>query len=596
MALYTKKVAARDPHDVNVDSMSKPISRSLISSNLGTHSAQKLRSLITDTNDQRDGHLDANQTSKTDQDGRAESALELLKSLARADEDPDRFTQACLDWSRLSQDATSIPEFQSVLSMISMPAQDVPNQPVKKGDFSSNEAFVFTLDENGAVLSIPRDLSEFLGLKSGDVIEHVALQADDTKADQLGRMVELQDRFDLNRRIKIWPQIEDGLITGYTARAVLSSMSARLRDHLKQEFELTSSEIEILQLIFLRLNLEQVADMRRIKLSTVRTHVSRIISKLNCRSLVEAVSTTLELSHALNNDLPPLDIKPELNENRVRYLVLPTAGKRVEYRRYGLTSGHPVIVLHSLEYGYFPSPEMIGAASQRGLNLIFPVRPGFGGTSRAESATDAARILLEFVRALELTEVSVVGLSTAAPLALQMSADRQRVGKTTLVNYGLNVTDKLKNIQPSWIRGMLRMSLNSPSSFAFGVRTLTTIIRTFGGLRFYRRLYASQASDLDFLERHHALFELTSNYLVRAHNQSIRHDIIAAFLNNRDLESSFGDDRDILVANSSDQHGVAADEARTDAARLGVRFEEAPFPGRNWLFQDPDYFFDLIAR
>ena len=54
----------------------------------------------------------------------------------------------------------------------------------------------------------------------------------------------------------------------------------------------------------------------------------------------------------------------------------------------------------------------------------------------------------------------------AAPLALQMSADRQLVQRTVLVNYGLNVTDKLKNIQPRWIRGMVRMTLNSPSSFA----------------------------------------------------------------------------------------------------------------------------------
>lgn len=538
--------------------------------------------------------MGSDQISKSETDRRAESALELLKSLARADEDPDRFTQACLDWSRLSDDATSIPEFQSVLSMISAPTSSAFAQPPDETGFSSERSNVFTLTSNGVVASIPRNLADFLDLKSGHSIDQLVMPSDVGRVSLEEQLIELTDRFDLKRHVKVWPQLEDGQVAGYTARVVLSSMPAQLREHLKQVYELTSTEIEILQLVFLRLNLEQVADMRGIKLSTVRTHVSRIISKLNCNSLVEVVSTTLELSHALARQHPPVDVELDASEDKVRHLTLPTPGISVEYRRYGPTNGRPVILLHSLEYGYMPSSEMIRAASDRGLNLILPVRPGFGATSRAKSTTEAAQILLEFIRTMELASVTLVGISTAAPLALQMSADRQKVSRTVLVNYGLNVADKLKNIQPSWIRGMLRMSLNSPSSFAFGLRTMTTIIRSFGGLRFYKRLYANQASDNAYLAEHPSQFEAMSHYLVRANSQSIRHDIVSAFLNNRALESSFGDDRDILVANSSDQHGVAADEARIDAERLGVQFDEVPYPGRNWIFQQPDYFFDLI--
>lgn len=533
-------------------------------------------------------------TSHLEQDKRAESALELLKSLARANEDPDRFTQACLDWSRLSQDATSIPEFQSVLAMMSTPASDALGPASQQDERIGDELHVFSLDANGAVASIPRELSEFLGLRTGDTIQDLTLPSDKLAGPHQECLVELTDRFNLTRRAKVWPRMEDGIVAGYTARVVLSTMSPRLRTHLKEQFGLTLSELEILQLTFMRLNLEQVAEMRGIKISTVRTHVSRIISKLGCRSLVEVVSTTLELSHALSDELPPADIKPGVNENRVRQLLLPSPGKTIEYRRYGPTSGRPVIMLHSLEYGYIPSPAMVRVASERNLNLIFPIRPGFGDTSRAGSSEESVQLLLEFIRTLALTEVTMVGLSTAAPLALQMSADRQLIQRTVLVNYGLNVTDKLKNIQPRWIRGLVRMSLNSPSSFAVLRRSLTTIIRTFGGLRFYHRLYANQASDQAYLDQNQSLFEISSNYLVRAHSQAFRHDIVAAFLNNRALESSFADNRDILVANASDQHGVAADEARADAQRLGVRFDEAPYPGRNWMFQHPDYFFDLI--
>lgn len=539
--------------------------------------------------------MSADKITSNDAESRAESALELLKSLARANEDPDRFTQACLDWSRLSDGATSIPEFQSVLSMMSGPSDGTPDEAPGDSNITTDRSTVFALRPDGTVSTIPRSLADFLNLKSGDTIAELASNSDRATDPSAERLITLHDRFGLIRQVKVWPQSNEGKVTGYTARVILSSMSPRLRHHLKHEYELTSSEIEILQLVFLRLNLEQVADMRGIKLSTVRTHVSRILGKLNCHSLTEVVSTTLELSHALAQQRPPLDIEPDATENRVRHLALATPGVSVEYRRYGPTDGHPVVLLHSLEYGYIPSPEMIRAASERGLHLIVPIRPGFGATSRAESIEEAARSLLEFLHIMQLNDVTLVGVSTAAPLALQMSADRQKIRRTVLVNYGLNVADKLKSIQPSWIRGMLRMSLNSPSSFAFGLRTLTTIIRTFGGLRFYKRLYASQASDQDFLENNPALFEAMSHYLVRANSQSIRHDIASAFLNNQDLESSFQDDRDILVANSSDQHGVAADEARRDAERLGVRFDEAPYPGRNWLFQHPDYFFSLIT-
>ena len=538
--------------------------------------------------------MDADQTPKLEAENRAESALELLKSLARADEDPDRFTQACLDWSRLSDDATSLPEFQSVLSMISSPKGSALSQNQDERELTTDKSLVFTIDPNAFVASIPRPLTDFLNLKSGDSVAQLILSPDGRRTDAADQLIEISDRFGLKRNVRIWPQLEDGLVIGYTARVVVSTMSARLRDHLREVHELTSSELEILQLVFLRLNLEQVAEMRGIKISTVRTHVSRIIGKLNCNSLVEVLSTTLELSRALAHQLPPLDVELAANENKVRHIALPTSGASVEYRRYGRIDGRPIIVLHSLEYGYIPSSDMVRVAGERGLHLIFPVRPGFGSTSRADSTDEASQTLSAFLRALELSDVTLVGLSTAAPLALQLSTDRQRVARTVLVNYGLNVADKLKNIQPRWIRGMLRMSLNSPSSFAFGLRTLTTIIRSFGGLRFYKRLYASQMSDQDYLEKNPALFEAASNYLVRAHSQSIRHDIVSAFLTNRSLESSFEDDRSILVANSADPHGVAADEARLDAERLGVRFDEAPYPGRNWLFQHPDYFFDLI--
>jgi pimeloyl-ACP methyl ester carboxylesterase len=263
----------------------------------------------------------------------------------------------------------------------------------------------------------------------------------------------------------------------------------------------------------------------------------------------------------------------------------------MEYRRYGSASGHPVIVLHSIEYGYMPSQRMIEAARARHLNLIFPVRPGFGDTSATDTLTEAADLITEFIRILKLEDVTLIGLSTAAPLALLIQDRNARIGQTLLVNYGLNVQDKLKGIQPAWIRGLLRMALSSSTSFNFGVRTLRSMLRTFGGKRFYRMLYRAQSSDADYVESHLGQFAAMAGYIANADRTNSRLDLQSAFLPNPDLETLLARAGTVRVINSAQQHGVGPEESKADAERLGVEFRHIDHAGRNWMFQHPETLF-----
>ena len=371
----------------------------------------------------------------------------------------------------------------------------------------------------------------------------------------------------------------------------LSRLGRDVRAHLADNFALTQSEIEILELVLRRHSLEQIAEIRGGKLNTVRTHVSRLIQKLDCHSLVEAVSTTVEISNALKLRTVPEPRQPNEDENTARRIALERPNKCVEYRRYGSSSGHPVIVLHSTEYGYVPSQRMIEAARARHLNLIFPVRPGFGDTTAAPTLQEAADLMAEFIRVLRLEDVTLVGLSLAAPLALLIQDRNARVGQTLLVNYGLNVSDKLKGIQPNWIRGLLRMALNSAASFAFGVTTLTSMIRTFGGKRFYRMLYRSQSSDLTYVETYPEAFSTMADYIARSDRTNARLDIQSAFLPNPDLDKLLARAGSVMVLNGAQQHGVGVEESKADAERLGVEFRQIDHPGRNWMFQHPDALF-----
>ncbi|MEM7327465.1 MAG: helix-turn-helix transcriptional regulator [Pseudomonadota bacterium] len=535
--------------------------------------------------------MDQKQDTVQVEDPRAEAALELLRSLASAGDDPDQFAQACLDWSRLSEDATSIPDFLSVLSLLSeaqphpsgTPAQ-ILGDPVEPDE-------VFSIDLNGVIARIPKRMSNLFGLNEGDQVHMNLTRKSLDHASHETSLAELKDRFGIKRQIKIFPVLHEQTVSGFIAHAVMTRLTPEVRLYLREHYALTLSEIEILQLVMQRHTLEQIAEIRGGKLNTVRTHVARINGKLECHSLVETISTTMEISNALKLRSPFRPELPDTDENITRTISLQTPETCVEYRRYGSSSGHPVIVLHSVEYGFMPSQTMIEAARARHLNLIFPLRPGFGETTPTETLHDAANRMIEFIRVLKLEDVTLVGLSTAAPMALLIQDRNARIGRTLLVNYGLNVADKLKNIQPRWIRGLLRMALNSPTSFAFGVRTLNSMLRTFGGHRFYRMLYRSQSSDMDYVEANLDQFSAMATYIAEAHRTNARLDIQSAFLPNPDLESLLSRAGSIRVLNGVEQHGVGPEESRLDAARLGIDFRSIEHPGRNWMFQHPEALF-----
>lgn len=535
--------------------------------------------------------MDTKQNSDVASEQRAEAAFELLRSLAKAGDDPDQFAQACLDWSRLSEDATRMPDFLSVLALLSDRVPRTSDETSQSLTDEIDPTEIFSIAPTGEIARISNGLSDRFSLNEGD---HIDLGASVTSAGQSqlnASVIELTDRFGIKRQIKVCPVMHEHGVSGFIAYLVLTKISAPVRAHLQEHYGLTQSEIEILQLVMQRHSLEQIADIRGGKLNTVRTHVARLNNKMQSRSLVETVSTTMEIANAVELRSPPAQQLPDMDESAARRISLETPGACVEYRRYGSSSGHAVIVLHSIEYGYMPSQQMIEAARARHLNLIFPIRPGFGDTVAAATLQESADLIAEFIRVLKLEDVTLIGLSMSAPLALMVQDRNARVGQTLLVNYSLNVQDKLSGIQPSWIRGLLRMALGSPAGFNFGTRTLRSMLRTFGGKRFYQLLYRSQKADSEYVEANLDQFATMAAYIAAADRTNARLDLQSAFLPNPDLESLLSRAGSVRVINSADQHGVGPEDCKADAERLGVEFRQVEHSGRNWMFQHPESLF-----
>lgn len=530
------------------------------------------------------------------EESRAEAALVLLQSLARAGEDPESFAQACRDWAVLSDNVEALPEFESVLSILTPAA----NEPEANSSRLQSDAIAttdsFTLDANGRVSNITKDVSVQFELQIGDVLHPSIELTSEAGAAPSDLLVERPDRFGISRQIKLYPKLTDGVAVGYTGRVFLFRLSSAVRAHLMSHFGLTGSETEILELLLRRHRLDQIAELRGIKLNTVRTHVARLNNKLGSHSLPETLSMAVELSQALSLRAEQPHVLITEDENASRLISLPNDDQSVEYRRYGPANGHPVMILHSLEYGYLPSQDMIAAARRAGINLIFPLRPGFGDTTTTGSIKESAKLLTDFIRVLDLRDMTLVGQSTSAPLALEVQTLSSRISKTVLINYGLDVSDKLSVIQPKWLSGLLRMGLSSQAGFSFGARSLRSISETFGGTRFYRMMYRNQASDLSFFEANMNLFEIFSDYLYGADLTQTRLDLESAFLENSRAVDLLSSVRPLVVMNSSDQQGVGPEASEASAERLGLDFRSVAHPGRNWIFQFPETLFNEVLR
>lgn len=531
---------------------------------------------------------------RTAPDYGAEAALELLKSLAVAGNDTEKFTQACSDWARLSGDAAALPEFQSIVDQLAGHSNSSDRSP--GGPNRYNAQNVIGLDSKGLILDISGELSDFLRLKKGDTLDVPHPTFFTRQSSPKYAIIEQKDRFEITRKFKLVPSFDDRRLTGINAVIGLFRVSDEVLSHLRLNFDLTHSEIEVLTLTLRRLKLQQIADYRQISLNTVRTHVARATNKLSCHSLTEAVTTLRELSEVIDRDVKKIEALPDKSSLIARNILLPSSNQKVEYRRFGPSNGRPVIMLHSLEYGYLPSQNMIEDARNRNINLIFPIRPGFGETVKAESERGSARIINEFTAALNLSSVTLVGISTSAPVALMAANQNKRVSRLVLVNYGLNVADKLAKIEPNWVRGLLRMALNSTASFRIGLAALRSIVRSYGGQRFYQRLYRGQRADEHYLKENSEKFKLFTSYILSADPSSVRRDIVSAFLPNSAAESALKSTSRVRVINGSNQHGVDVSDSRDDALRLGVDFKEASYEGRNWLFRNPKAFFDAALE
>jgi pimeloyl-ACP methyl ester carboxylesterase len=326
--------------------------------------------------------------------------------------------------------------------------------------------------------------------------------------------------------------------------------------------------------------------------------VRKITKKYGCRNFSDVITRTHELIayheiyHTFSRDFLP-DESPSTRRITSNVAISPVGGQ-IEYSRYGPEDGRPLVLLHSLEYGFIPPTDFLKSAKDRGYAVYTPLRPGFGKSTRADTIRDCADALSEFTERLRLRDVTVIAFSTSAPAALYLTEVNDRISQTVLVNYALDVRDKLAKVKPSWLRGLMGMALNSKHSFKFALRMTNRMYRRIGCEKFYEHLYKGCEEDLAYLRSGPSDLEYAGDALFSADEESIRLDFLSSFDSDFPIDWKALRKKSIFCVQGQNTHGVSVEPARAAAERFGFPFFVIRNSGRNCIFHRPNEFFGVL--
>ena len=168
---------------------------------------------------------------------------------------------------------------------------------------------------------------------------------------------------------------------------------------LQDLFDLTHAEIDIVRLMIGGARVEDIADKRSTSKTTVRSQLKSIFAKTETPSQLECMRLVIGLALMHDRDEGNLiaariqagtETAHYPRENQ-RHLLLLKNGRQLDYSVFGAQNGPKlkghVLFCHDQAFGDTWFKEAVIAATRAGIQIIAPLRPGFGRTTIYEGAT-----------------------------------------------------------------------------------------------------------------------------------------------------------------------------------------------------------------
>lgn len=299
---------------------------------------------------------------------------------------PIQSTEAA--YRRLVDLISDVLEGRGGLDRLSMMMGDVPAifEAMGAAGFA-DEGVMLVLDPAGRVLSRNAAAARRLALEVGDELGAVVLTPGSHAAflETVRRTGEAGALFvaDMRERTLLLagmaPERGGDILLVECRRGQDTALEARLT----AVFGLIPSELRVLFALMDGRDIEAIAAETGRKPATIRQLVKAVLAKMGVHSQTQAVA----LAYSLMLTAERLsDSGPRLHAPSAAALLEPTADGPVPVHRFGRPGGFPVLLLHGALFGIAAQPDIRHAAHTLGLDVIAPVRPGYGAAPLAPGA------------------------------------------------------------------------------------------------------------------------------------------------------------------------------------------------------------------
>ena len=208
---------------------------------------------------------------------------------------------------------------------------------------------------------------------------------------------------------------------------------------LTSVYDLTPSEIEIIQLIFEVADLALIAERRKRSIRTVRTQLASIYSKMNVAGqtqLVILIASLLQLV-GLDETHSALSLDQDVSLP-MRTIRLPSG--TLAYTEFGRPDGQPVLLLNT-SYPPEMNDRFRDACRDAGLRILSPYKPGSADCSPRDRTVGPELLAADYKAMLDhlgLDQVIVAGTASGGLYGLEFARQYPaHVEKLILVDTGV---------------------------------------------------------------------------------------------------------------------------------------------------------------
>lgn len=285
----------------------------------------------------------------------------------------------------------------------------------------------FVIDRRGLIVQQNTQAARMLGLCIGDPVATVT-DSPQTARDFLSSRAMTSDPLPLSV-LTLDGDLVLFLSTTCTQhdhiilQEVRRGLNDDVQDRLAQTMGLSPGESQVYFRLLEGQPIKDIATSLNKTEGTIRQQVKAVLSKAGVSSQVQLVSIAYALSLAVDRTT-----KPPVTINHTLASAVLQAGPKgdVPYARFGLAGGMPVLLLHGALFGVSALPELHVAAQSLGLDIIVPIRPGYGDCPLPDEA-DAVDLTVRHACAVldhcDLRRVVVVAHDVGTRFAVRLARD-----------------------------------------------------------------------------------------------------------------------------------------------------------------------------